>query len=188
MKTCTFTPGGWQPEDFLYASSATHSYRSTFVQQAECISNEVAEPHPGGEYISMVTRQTYGPGTVCEVLCAYEGDAAPLIVFGETPHALENGTLEYGDHLEAVLYKNGCNVWDIPLVDGKTKVAAVIKVQYPVPEATPVKLRVEFLPKALRITCHDRTVETPCPTQPERFHVGITACEGVCRFYEMKIG
>ena len=31
MKTYTFAPGGWQPEDFLYASSATHGYRSEFV-------------------------------------------------------------------------------------------------------------------------------------------------------------
>lgn len=187
MKTYTFTPGGWQQEDFLYASSATHSYRSAFVQQADCISNEVAQPHPGGEYISMVTKELYGPGTVCEAVCAYEGDAAPLIVFGGTPHALENGALEYGDHLEAVLYKNGCNVWDIPLVDGKTSVSAVIKAQFPVPAGQPVTLRVEFLPKRLRITAHGRTIETPCPSLPPQFHVGITACEGVCRFYELRI-
>ncbi len=187
MKEIRFIPGGWQPEDFVYASSAAHKYRSTFVQKEDCISNEVAEPHEGGEYISMVTREQYSPGTVCEVLCSYEGAAAPLVVFGGELHPLEDGAQEYGHHLEAVLYKNGCNVWDIPLVDGVSKASAVIKAQFPVPENEPVLLRVEFLPRRLRITTHGRTIETPCPTLPEQFHVGITACEGVCRFYELRI-
>jgi len=183
MKEMQFTSGGWNSEEFLYAASFKTPYRRPFVQAADCIENDLSEQ----DYISMVTKEALGAGSVIETECSFEGSGAPLIVLCDDLKTLENGDLQYGTHMEVVLYKNGCNVWHIVVNDGAQKASALIKCRYPVAPGKKHLLRVEFGEKLLKVHCAGVEFDLPCPLLPGKFHAGLTACEGLCRFYSLKI-
>lgn len=183
MKEYIFAPG-WAAQDFIPAASFRTPYRVPFVQESGCVRNEEGET----DYISMVTRKKMGPGSFIQAECAYEGSGAPLIVLCDDLKTLENGDIQYGEHIEIVLYKNGCNVWHIVVEDGKQKARALVKCRYPVAEGEKHLLKVEFAEKMLKIHCAGVEMDLPCAPLPESFHAGITACEGPCRFYSMKVG
>lgn len=183
MKEMLFTPG-WNEADFQYAASFKTPYRRPFVQAEGCIENDLSEQ----DYISMVTKETLGAGSVIETECSFEGSGAPLIVLCDDLKTLPDGSLQYGTHMEVVLYKNGCNVWHIVVNDGVQKASALIKCRYPVAAGERHRLRVEFGEKLLKVHCAGVEFDLPCPLQPEKFHAGLTACEGICRFYSLKIG
>ena len=183
MNEYNFAPG-WKAADFIPAASFRTPYRVPFVQEVDCIRNEEGET----DYISMVSREKIGPGAVIETHCAYEGSGAPLIVLCDDLKTLENGDIQYGTHIEIVLYKNGCNVWHIVVEDGKQKASALVKCRYPVTAGEKHLLRVEFAEKLMKIHCAGFEMDLPCEKLPSSFHAGVTACEGPCRFYDLNIG
>lgn len=183
MKKYIFDAAKWNVDDFMYVGTAREDYRSEFVQEGNCICN----PQGAQDFVSIVPRERLASGAALETTCSFEGAGAPLIVLSDDICKMENGWLRYGAHFEVVIYKGGCNVWRIDLIDGKAKSQPVIKCAFPVAENTPVKLRAEFGNEAIRICAGDVKIETPCPGLPVNFHAGITGCEGVCRFYDLVI-
>lgn len=183
MKEMQFIPGGWSAEEFLYAASFKTPYRRPFVQAEDCIMNDESEQ----DYISMVTKEKLGAGSVIETECSFEGSGAPLIVLCDEMKTLEDGSVQYGTHMEVVLYKNGCNIWHIVVHDGAQKATGLVKCRYPVAPGEKHRLRVEFGEKLMKIHCAGTEIDMVCPNLPETFHAGVTACEGICRFYSLKI-
>lgn len=187
MKQYRFTAGGWDSSEFIYAASAKIPYRKPFLQEADHILGAYNREAGDYDYISMVTREQFGSGTVIETTCAFEGSGAPLIVLGNELNTLENGSVQYGTHFEVVLYKGGCNIWYIPLVNGMAKAQNVIRLKTPIAEGKPARLRVEIVGKVFKVSADGHEFEVTCEHLPDHFQVGITACEGICRFYDLTI-
>ena len=79
------------------------------------------------------------------------------------------------------------NIWQIDLIEGKAKSRPVIKCAFPVDENKPVKLTATIKDGAFIVSVNAHEFRVPWQGLPEKFHAGITACEGVCRFYELTI-
>lgn len=187
-KTYIFTPRNWDKNEFFFVRTAREDYYRPMLQMDDHISNSYDNDRPGYDFISMLSKEPVSVGTVCETTCEFSGTAAPLIVFTDDILTLENGDLQYGEHFEVVIYKNGCNVWDIPLVDGKAVSRNLIRCKFPVEENKKVVIRVEFLENLIKITADGTPVEVPCDHFPKgKFYVGITACEGICKFYDFTV-
>ena len=119
MKNYRFVPDGWNQNDFRYIATAREVYRKPFIQDADMIRNCVDDKPTNEDFISIISEEKYHSGVVVETTCSFEGSGAPLIVLSNEIAALPNGDLQYGDHFEVVIYRGGCNIWYIPLVDGK---------------------------------------------------------------------
>jgi len=187
MKNYLFTPGGWDENDFRYIATAREAYRKPFIQDADMIRNCVDDKPTNEDFISIISKEKYHSGVVMETTCSFEGSGAPLIVLSNEISTLENGNLQYGDHFEVVIYRGGCNIWYIPLVDGKAVSKNVVRMKAPVEENKPVKLRVEMVGKVFRVNADGHEFDVPCEYLPDEYYVGITACEGVCRFYDFSV-
>ena len=187
MKKYTFVPGGWDAGDFMYVGTAREDYRSAFVQQADHVCSPFDEKRGEYDFVSSVTREKLSSGAVLDTVCAFEGSGAPLIVLSGDISTLPDGSLLYGTHFEVVVYKGGMNIWRIDLIEGKAKSRPVIKCAFPLEENVPVRLRVQINKDAFDVIAGEYSFHVPCEELPESFHAGITACEGVCRFYELTI-
>ncbi len=183
MKRYVFQPGKWAQDDFQYVGTAREDYRRTFVQESDHVRNEQGER----DFVSMVTKEKLTAGTVLDTACAFEGSGAPLIVLSDDITQLSDGTLQYGAHFEVVIYRGGCNIWRIDLIDGKAKSRNIARFKFPVVENTPVKLRAEIKQDAFNVCADSHQFEVRCDALPGSFHAGITACEGQCRFYDLAI-
>lgn len=183
MKRYVFQPGKWAQDDFQYVGTAREDYRRTFVQEPDHVRNEQGEC----DFVSMVTKEKLAAGTVLDTTCAFEGSGAPLLVLSNDIAPLADGTLQYGTHFEVVIYRGGCNIWRIDLIDGKAKSRNIARFKFPVVENTPVKLRAEIKQDAFNVCADGRQFEVHCDALPGSFHAGITACEGQCRFYDLAI-
>lgn len=186
MKKYTFTPG-WAAQDFMYVGTAREDYRSKFVQNDDHISGPFDDGRNSYDFVSIVTREELSSGAALDTVCEFEGSGAPLIVLSSDISELPGGELQYGTHFEVVVYHGGMNIWRIDLIDGKAKSRPVIKCAFPLEENRPVRLRTVIGKNGFDVTVDDYHFFVPCEELPESFHAGITACEGVCRFYELII-
>lgn len=183
MKRYIFQPGKWAQDDFQYVGTAREDYRRTFVQERDYLRNE----HGECDFVSMVTKEKLTAGAIFETTCAFEGSGAPLIVLSDDIAPLSDGRLQYGLHFEVVIYRGGCNIWRIDLIDGRAESRNIARFKFPVSENTPVKLRVEIKSEAFSVCADGHMFEVHCDALPDSFHAGITACEGPCRFYDFAI-
>lgn len=176
-------------EKFLYVSSPASKSQNKFFQKEEAIVNSYNEEIEDYDYISIITKERYGVGTRIKVICSFDSFGAPLIVFTDDYREKEDGNYEYGLHFEVVAYENGCNVWHIIPGKGENpiEVTKVNAIEFPVEEKSRIELEVTIGEKALHIRMNDKSFTAIHEELPPMMHVGITACEGVNRFYEMEI-
>ena len=128
------------------------------------------------------------PGVKLSTRCAFEALAAPLIVL---PQKLveKDGFLFYSDYLEVVLWTNGINVWKLWSDEtGKVQIRNLLRLELPVETGVIHDLAVEIEKDRFNITLDETRVSLYCGDIYDRFHLGITGCEGPCRFYDMTIG
>ena len=187
MTPCTFTPGSWEASDFRFAWSprVRSLAKFAFTQEPDCIVNG-----PNGEdfdYVSMLTNETFTPGVTLKTTCAFEKFGAPLLVFSGDLQAQPDGTYRFGRHFEVVAYEDGFNLWRLE-PDGDTlAVTKLLGVHFPVTAGKPHQLAVKITADRLTITLDEHTAELPVADIPSAFHVGITACEGINRFYDFTV-
>lgn len=184
-----FARGAWEPEkELAHAYSYRFDDRPVFTQFDDCIGNQADPAGPGGyEYISILSRKQYGPGTRLTTRCAFEDDGAPLIVLAEKLYKDDDGTLRYGTYLEVVLYKNGINVWRMRHRGGKVTWKKLMGVEFDVATDEIHTLSVEIGEESLKINADGRVMTLLVEDMYSSFHVGIDACEGYNRFYDLEI-
>lgn len=183
-----FARNGWTTDEITYAYSYRFDDVPQFTQFDDHVENKVDPNGPAGyEYISVMSRKQYGPGTRVTTRCSFEGDGAPLIVLADKMYTDPRGVVRYGEYMEIVLYKNGVNVWRMWYREGKVTWKKLMGVQFPVTAGDIHTLAVTVGEDNLQIEADDRKMSLYIPDMYTSFHAGIDACEGINRFYGMTV-
>lgn len=186
--TTEFGKGKWNPEEFIQAYSFRFTETPDFVQSEDCIGSGVNPAHREGyDNISLLTRETYAAGVRAQIHCSFEALGCPEIILVETPEICEDGAVRYGACFEVVLYKDGVNVWRHYRSEGKCSWHKRLGAEFPVAESDVHALCVEIQDQYLAIEVDGKKLTLRVEDLPERFHIGITVCEGVARVYDMRI-
>ncbi len=181
----------WNNNDFIYVYSPASKAYKEFIQEQSCIVNSFNEEINDFDYISMVTKGKYTHGVKISTKCSFEKYGAPLIVLTNDISKNLRGESIYGTHFEIVPYENGCNVWKI--VSAPERVSrpiistALVRMEFKVEAKIIIDLGVEVKEKSLLIRVNDTEFQVENNDIPESFQVGITACEGINRFFELVI-
>lgn len=188
VKKIDFSNSDWKKEPLVNAYYFFKGNETPeFTQQEDCIAT-CANPNFSWGYddISLVTTEQYDAGVEITLTCAFEGRGCPEIIFVEDLKSHTDGSFRYGPCFEVVLYKDGLNVWHHFLEDG-SRWHKHLGLTFPVAENEKHTLRVKTAKKMLLIQGAGQTITLHVEDLPERFHVGLTGCEGIVRLYEMTI-
>lgn len=199
---CRFGRGQWSAADWVLVKSPRWDYFGGWVQQDDHLMNE----HPADAtpkemlgkraaetYTSMVYRHKVSGRTKVSATMLFEDRMAPELVLAGELGLDAKGRPEYREHWEIVLYDEGINVWHHEIRDGKPfwRKAAYLKTPFQPGVQYTLEALVEFPAGGkgpqLSVTCDGKRFGCLLPTLPEPFHVGVTACEGVNRFYDFKL-
>ena len=182
-----FKKGKWE-DTLVYAYTSRYDVKPQFIQEEECVLNRKNEERQYGyDNVTVVTNEKYGAGTLISTECAFEEDGAPLILLTDGLYHDKDGDLRFGDYYEAVLYKGGVNVWQMFMEEGTVKWNKLAGFSFDVTDCEKHLLCVELLEKAIRITTEKQEIFLRIEDLPKALNVGITACEGINRFYSFGI-
>lgn len=183
-----FKKGLWE-NSFVYANSFRWNDDPEFIQQEDHIHNrKISEERFGYDNISLMTAEKYAPGVKVSTVCSFDDFGAPLIVIAEDLIPDANGFPRYGEYLEIVLYENGVNVWRMHMDEAhKVTWHKALGVEFPVTAKEKHELTVEITPDYLIIGTCGRKMTLRVYDMPQKFHLGIDACEGINRFYSFGI-
>lgn len=191
----SFEKGSWDPREWIYAASVKVPDRYRFVQESNCIANFPLKENPTSmsdyPYISMVGRQPLEGAFSVVTDCSFDSFGAPLVVLTGEPHTLPDGRLEYGEHFEVVAYEKGLNFWWLGYEEGRHVVHSLLKASFPLEEKMVHRLKVTVSGSTLsaEIVGQSELYRVDCPALGaySRLYAGITACEGINRFYNFAI-
>ena len=179
-------------KDFFYVSSLITKSNTVFRTEKNCIANSYNEQLGEWDYISILTKEKYPQGTILSTKCLVESYGAPLIVFSDDITCAEDGRNYYGVHFEIVAYEQGCNVWkitpdehapnDLPI-----RMDRIGFLEFPIEGGSIIDLSVWVSGGAIHVRINGNEFSVADPDLPQTFHVGLTACEGVNRFYDFQI-
>lgn len=188
LKKIEFRPGKWESE-LAYAYTYRFPETPVYVQESDHVHNrKISEEQFGYDNISVMTRETYGYGTKVSTTCSFDSFGAPLITIAEALHDEKDGSLRYGDYFEIVLYEKGVNVWRMHMnADHKVTWHKSLGVEFPVAAGEKHLLSVELKENYMVIEACGQKMTHRADDLPERFHVGVDACEGINRFYDFTI-
>ena len=182
---------GGLPGGFVCAASKAHPERPAFRLEGGALVN-AKEKGPDGkeeyQYISAVAGEPVRLPVTLRVETSFDAYGAPLIVLAESLAALPDGRLEYGTHYEAVLFEDGINIWKIDPDDSPRGIAVkkIGQAREPVPAGERRTLTVRVTREGIVASTQGMEAVAVCPL-PERMYVGLTACEGVNRFYAFEV-
>ena len=194
-----FKPGGWSKQDFIMVKSPRFTYLGKWLQKSDYIENVIA---PGGKlkkgvmkskytYTSMVLRKQVGGKVTIRCKMSFLTRMAPLLVIAPELGKAKDGVAEYKDHYEIVLYDLGLNIWTHKMLKGKPWWIKTAFLKKKVAPGKPHELTVQLKPtkKGTLITVKlaDSEFGATVPLLPEKYYIGITACEGVNRFYSLQV-
>ena len=178
---------GWE-QQLITAYSFRFTETPVFTQEADHIRTAVNPHHREGfDNISLLTPETYGVGVTATLHCAWEGLGCPeIILVGEMEHC-PDGAVRYGACFEEVLYRNGINVWRHYRTDGHCHWHRRLGLEYSVAENTVHCLKLQVLEQALVLELNEQKTTLRTEDLPQKFHVGITGCEGIARLYAFSV-
>ena len=179
-------------KDFFYAWSPNcKEHDPAFLQEADCVVN-AASTVIDYQYISMISRERFPVGTRVTTHCSFEKFGAPLIVFTDDIGADSEGRPLYGLHFEAVAFEEGCNVWKIEKNPDTTAARKIVTekiglMRFPVADNSVIEVSVLFGEKKITVTVNGNSIDIEREEFPAEVHAGITACEGINRFYDFTV-
>lgn len=181
-------------KDFSYISSLNPTFIKTdkrFIPEENCIRNEFNDSINDYDYISIVTKKKYRKGARLTTRCDFKGYGAPIISITDDCRYYDNGDMYYGLHFETVAYSLGCNIWQIiPLPEGSKEPIEnrkIANLPFEIGQEEPVEITIEVLDKKIVANINGRTIIAESDDIPDTFHVGLTACEGINKFYDFVI-
>ena len=189
MKIVRFSDSGWRKE---LIQAYTFRYRETpdFDQCADHIATSVNPDHPEGfDNISLLFPEPFSAGAKAKLRCSFEDKGCAEIILVEKPESCEDGAVRYGACFEMILYKNGLNIWrhymDEP--DHRCYWHLRLGLNTPVTERDIHELNVEVVRDYIIVNIDGgEGVRLRAEDLPGKFHIGLTACEGVVRLYELQ--
>jgi len=189
MDKLMFGKNRWTDADVQRAYSFRFTETPAFVQEDDCIGSGVNQAHREGfDNISLLTREKYSAGTRAEITCSFEGLGCPEIIFVGETELCEDGATRYGACFEVVLYKDGVNVWRHFMDEGrKCHWHKRLGVRFPVAQHEKHTLTAEMKENYLTVAVDGMQFTLRVEDMFEKFHVGITVCEGIAKVYDMKV-
>lgn len=192
MKKIYDFKNGVNENEFFYCYGlAVKAYNKFILENNCCIRNEYNEDIHDFDYTSIISKDSYSVGTKIYTEFKFERRGAPLLVLGNDFRKNENGISLYGVHFEVIGFEDGCNVWYlIPREhDAQKPVEPVLigKLRFPIPNLSVVKLSVELIPNGFSIEINGEKLTVIHPAISNDLHIGVTACEGINRFYTLQI-
>jgi hypothetical protein len=179
----SFRRGGWDLSRFRYIYSPKFSPTPRFVQEDDCIVNR-RDAAGGFDYVSLITKEKFRTGTTISTRCSFEKYGAPLIVLTDDVRGGKNGELRFGHHMEIVAYVGGVNVWSLEPMEGDVCPENLLRQKFAVPEGKTVCLTVCPQKDRLEISLDGNSFSVAADCMPGGFFAGVTACEGIDRFYD----
>lgn len=189
MKTICFANEDWK-EALVQAYSFRFTEKPDFRQCPDHITTSVNPGHREGfDNISLLTRETYGAGVKAKLKCAFDGLGCPEIIIVENMEHCDDGAVRYGACFEVVLWKNGVNVWRhyMDEADHRCYWHKRLGLAMQVAEKDIHELEVEVIENYIVFSVDGVGVKLRAEDIPEKFHMGITACEGIVRLYDFEI-
>ena len=187
MKKIDFTQENWNEKEFRYVYSPRWITGTKPKQEKDHIVNDINPENGEFDYISLVTEEKYKTGVQLETRCSFDSFGAPLIVLSDDILKNDKGEWQFGIHYEVVLYEQGINVWEINYHPDVMVVHQILGLEFEVSEKEIHTLSVKILDQMLDISMEGHHVLVQAEKLPKEFHVGITMCEGINRFYEFSI-
>lgn len=187
-----FSSPDWESV-LTYAYTRRFNTFARFDREADCIVNR-ANPAVlfGYDNISVVTREKY-PTQICvKTRCSFEKYGAPLIMFANDLYTDEQGNLRFDDYYEVVLWEEGINVWRLwndgkdPETNGLTW-KLVLGARFEVAGREIHELCVRVNGKKMQVSVGGHEMFLTVPELSDSVYVGIDACEGINRFYNLTI-
>ena len=183
-----FGSGHAMPEELVLCYSHRFTETPGFTADEDSIGSRVNAGHREGfDNISLLTRDTFTAGTKAEIVCSFEGLGCPEIIIAPEFETCEDGAVRYGACFETVLWCNGFNVWRHYRDEGRCHWHRRLGLTFPVTTEEKHTLTVEYQAKYMVITVDGFSTTLRVDDLPERYHVGVTVCEGVARIHSLKI-
>lgn len=187
MKDIKFTMGNWE-KDFVYVNSDRFPFEPRFFQEDDCIVNgKNSMMDDGFDYTTIMTKKKYGKGTKIRLTCSFEKFGAPLITLTDKIIKNEEGNLRHSSCYEIVVWEEGLNVWHIFEENNKIKWVQLLWLKFHLESGVKHDLFVEIMDECVKVVLHGNEVSLRIEDLPEKVYLGITGCENINRFYNLKI-
>lgn len=190
MKNICFGKDQWSREEFAlaYPFRLADTCACGYIQEESCISGGKNPEHSEGfDNFSLLTRETYGYGSRIVTHSSFEGRGCTEIIFVPEMEVCPDGVNRYGACFEIVIYKNGVNVWRHYRDDGRCHWHKRLGLEFPLAGGEIHTLRAEVQKKYLIFELDGTKTILRADDFPEKFHLGVTCCEGIARIYDMEI-
>jgi len=197
---CRFVKDHWQASDWTMVKSPRWDRMGQWVQEDDCIRNEVPDDadaaalrgrRAGETYTSMVVARTFSGNVTVRTTFSFDDQMAPLVVLAPELGRDGQDRPEYREHVEIVAYNKGINVWHHTWTDGKPAWAKLDYWNLELLPKTRYRLEVQVNHSArgpmLVVRLDDREMGCRLEALPVACYVGITGCEGVNRFYDFSV-
>lgn len=183
-----FGAGHDMPDALIRCYSHRFTETPDFTVYEDSIGSSINKEHREGfDNISLITRDTFTAGTKAEIVCSFEGLGCPEIIIVPETDACDDGAVRYGACFETVLWCNGYNVWRHYRDEGRCHWHRRLGLTYPVATGEKHTLTVEYQAKYMIITVDGFSTTLRVDDLPERYHVGVTVCEGIAKIHSLKI-
>ena len=192
---CAFTPEGWHPDDWIQVRGPRWDHPGGWVQQPDHLSNcvpdgasaeEMNGPRAGEVYSSMILDQPPVADLLVRTRTRFEYRMAPLVVLTGPLGEDGDGHPEYREHIEVVIYDAGVNVWHHTWSQEGPAWYRAAWCNFVLEAGVVHLLQVEKAGSQLTVRVNDHRFGCFLAFEPD-VQVGITACEGVNRFYEFEV-
>ena len=187
MRVINFASGEWNRKEFRYVYSPKYPAITKMYQEENCIVNDGDMKKNEFDYTSILSESKYTRGVKIETRCSFEDYGAPLIVLSDDIIKGKDGKWYYGRHYEIVMFEGGINVWYLDLNPDVMKIENLMRLKFSVSAREIHTLKVQVLDDAFNISMGEQQVCLSVKGLPTEFRVGLTACEGINRFYSLSI-
>ena len=188
MTKSSFVPGAWEKAGLEYAYSWRFPDLPVFRQEADCIANsQTADDPPDFDYMGLLAPEACGSGAKIAVRCSFEALGAPMLLLSMEDEVDPDGVLRTLEYYEIVIWKNGLNVWRHHTDHRRTSHYLALGATFPLRADEIHTLSAEIHPDRLLMDVDGHKLNLFVPDLRDRFRLGYTACEGICRLYEMTI-
>jgi len=180
----------WDPAELPMTYAPMCRAFSDVRQEDDAIVNSCSEKN-GYDYIGLSLREPLSGGVSVSAHCSFENYGAPLLVFGDSIHTDAEGRRLWGPIYEIVAYESGCNVWRVlPDPSNPERPFSAVNLAretFTVAAGSVIDLSARVVNRRAAVRVNDYRFEIDLPELPETFYVGITLCEGINRFYDLKV-
>ena len=191
MKKYIFEKGKWDESEMFYAYSPACADRATFRQEESAIVNGKGNSFFGYEMIPMFETKKRSKGMLAQADCLFESFGAPLIVITNDITKDKSGYFVYGQYFEVVAYEKGINIWFVkPNKEGAEcpiDPTLLATKEFAILPNTRSDIKMQIEGNLIKGWVNGEYLEAKADNLPDEFYVGITACEGINRFYSFTV-